>query len=124
MTTSALIVFASTFLTVFALGLQSLNVNQGHYVAAAITSSLISTGHLWLYKVMPNPSWAELGGYYVGGIAGIVASMWFHRVVRTKWWPAIKAWWFARLDRREARRTGADEHRDVSRCGLIKTDIH
>jgi hypothetical protein len=31
----ALLVFAGTWLSVFTLGLQSLNVNQGHYLAAA-----------------------------------------------------------------------------------------
>jgi len=121
---SASIVFGSTFLTVFALGLQSLNVNQGHYLAAALTSGAISSGHLWLYKVMPNPTWFDLGGYYLGGIAGIVTSMWFHRVV--------KAWWKARREGRSAlfvpskrwpRPTG-DEHTDVARCGLLRDDVH
>ena len=121
--TSALIVFASTFLTVFALGLQSLNVNQGHYFAAALTSAAISIGHLWLYKVMPNPSWLDLGGYFVGGIVGITTSMWFHRVAKA-WWTARKATLHHRVPGqrppkapppRPARR---DEHADVDQCQL------
>lgn len=120
---SASIVFASTFLTVFALGLQSLNVNQGHYIAAAATSAAISSGHLWLYRVMPDPSALDLVGYYLGGIVGITASMWFHR--------NVKAWWAARRAKTEtleqqlvrmATRRRNDEHRDVSYCGLLRRD--
>jgi hypothetical protein len=94
--TAALLIFSSTFLAVFALGLQSLNVNQGHYLAAAGTSVLISTGHIALYKLVPDSGALQIGAYYLGGIAGITASMWFHRRVR--------AWWTAR------RRLNADEH--------------
>lgn len=50
-----LTLFASTFVLVFALGAQSLNVNNGHYIAAALTSFVIG-----------------------GGPFGITASMWAH----------------------------------------------
>lgn len=43
---TALILFVSTFVAVFALGFQSLNVNQGHYRAAALTSFAIGGGNL------------------------------------------------------------------------------
>lgn len=130
-----LIIFGSTFLAVFALGLQSLNVNQGHYIAAATTSTLISTGHIYLYELMPQATLGTRLGYYLGGIAGITASMWFHR--------RIKVWWQARGPRgfRPAHmkkggindgpftpkppappgqtppRSTSDEHRDVAICG-------
>lgn len=71
--------FASTFLAVFALGFQSQNVNQGHYLAAALTSVLISTGHIALYRFMPEADAVQLIAYYAGGITGITASMWVHR---------------------------------------------
>jgi hypothetical protein len=100
----ALLVFLGTWLSVFTLGLQSLNVNQGHYLAAAITSVGIGAGHVLLYKYMPSANWAELVGYFAGGITGITASMWFHR--------RAKAW----LARRLAARVAADEHRDASGC--------
>lgn len=87
--TNALLLFVSTYVCVFALGLQSLNVNQGHYAAAALTSFAISTGHIFLYKFMPDSGWLEWGGYYAGGVAGITSSMWFHRTVRA-WWSARK----------------------------------
>lgn len=82
----ALIIFAATYISVFTLGLQSLNVNQGHYLAAAVTSFFISTGHILLYKHMPDPSSLELVGYYTGAIAGITSSIWFHKRFKV-WWP-------------------------------------
>ena len=104
---SSLLLFASTFISVFALGLQSLNVNQGHYLAAGITSVLISTGHIFLYRFMPDANVLDALGYYAGGIAGITASMWVH--------PRLKAWWARRRD----------EHANVELCGLQgRDDIH
>jgi hypothetical protein len=93
---TAATVFASTFFTVFALGVQSLNVNQRMFLASAVTSLAISSGHLWLYKVMPNPSWWDIGGYYAGGVIGITCSIAAH--------PYIKVL----LQRMRARRV--DEH--------------
>jgi uncharacterized BrkB/YihY/UPF0761 family membrane protein len=75
----ALALFASTFIAVFALGFQSQNVNQGHYLAAALTSLAISTGHIALYRFMPEADPLQLAAYYAGGALGIVASMWVHR---------------------------------------------
>lgn len=86
--------FASTYITVFALGLQSLNVNQRHYWAAAATSAFISTGNIALYRYMPTAGMAEFIGYYLGGMTGITSSIWFHDVVR--------AWWKGTADRRAA----------------------
>jgi hypothetical protein len=95
---AALAAFLSTFVSVFALGLQSLNVNQRMYVAAALTSVAISSGHIWLYKVMPTATGWDVGGYYLGGIAGITASIWFHARAKA-WlaacWPRWKQEFFA-----------------------------
>jgi len=128
----ALLCFGATFIAVFALGLQSLNVNQGHYWAAAVTSLLISVGHIALYKFMPGADLVEVGGYLVGGVAGITSSMWFHRRVRT--------WWQARREVRLLRPNGQphraqpwpppptqrrDEHADTYQCGWRPpTDTH
>ena len=73
-----LLLFGSTFIAVFSLGLQSLNVNQGHYLAAAGTSVLISSGHILLYRYMPEARAAEVLAYYAGGVLGITSSMWVH----------------------------------------------
>lgn len=74
-----LILFASTFVTVFALGFQSQNVNQGHYWAAAITSLFIGGASLVLYKVLPEANVPQAAAYLLGGVTGITASMWAHR---------------------------------------------
>lgn len=103
--TAALLCFAATFLSVFALGLQSLNVNQGHYWAAAFTSLLIGVSTMYLYEQMPTPTLLERAAYLAGGVSGITFSMWFHHTV--------KAWWKSR-----------DEHADVGRCGQIRDDIN
>jgi hypothetical protein len=73
-----LLLFLSTYVAVFSLGLQSLNVNQGHYLAAAGTSVLISSGHILLYKYMPEAAAGQMAAYYAGGILGITSSMWVH----------------------------------------------
>jgi hypothetical protein len=94
--TTALCVFAATYICVFTLGLQSLNVNQGHYVAAAVTSFFIGTGNIYLYKYMPGADALDLSAYYAGGIAGITSSIWFHRRARA-WLAAMRARIVARL---------------------------
>lgn len=104
--TSALVVYLATFVSVFALGLQSLNVNQGHYIAAAVTSFFIGTGHIFLYCYMPQPGTLDLAGYYIGGITGITASMWFHR--------SVKAWWAARRARSPLDRISIEENRAMN----------
>lgn len=73
-----LIVFASTYVSVFTLGLQSLNVNQGRYWAAAATSLGIGAGHVFLYRFMPEADLLQLIGYFAGGVTGITSSMWVH----------------------------------------------
>ena len=67
---SLLALFASTFALVFFLGLQSLNVNRGHYLAAFLTSFGIGAS---------NATAVEMAAYLTGGPFGIVASMWVHR---------------------------------------------
>lgn len=76
---SELILFVSVFASVFALGFQSQNVNQGHYSAAFITSFFIGIGHLALYRLMPEATLTETAAYLMGGPFGIIASMWVHR---------------------------------------------
>lgn len=74
-----LALFASSFITVFALGLQSLNVNGGHFLAAFFTSFLIGAGNLIVLKVVPQSDVAQMLAYLAGGPFGIVASMAVHR---------------------------------------------
>lgn len=74
-----LVLFVSSFVAVFALGLQSLNVNGGHVLAAFLTSFLIGGSQFFLYRLMPQASLTEIAAFLLGGPFGIVASMWFHR---------------------------------------------
>ncbi|PYJ07643.1 MAG: hypothetical protein DMF06_15030 [Verrucomicrobia bacterium] len=76
-----LLIFLSTFVSVFALGFQSLNVNSGRYLAAIFTSFMIGAGHLCLYRYLPEASLSQNLAYLIGGPFGIVSSMWAHRRV-------------------------------------------
>lgn len=76
---SALALFGSTFLLVFFLGLQSLNVNGGHHVAAFLTSFGIGGANLVLFKLAPDANGPEIIAFLLGGPFGIIASMWAHR---------------------------------------------
>lgn len=72
-------IFVSTFVLVFALGFQSLNVNNGHYRAAFVTSFAISASNLVLFKTVPQADALQILAYLTGGPFGIVTSMWAHR---------------------------------------------
>lgn len=77
---TALIIFFATFVVVFALGFQSLNVNQGHHKAAFLNSLVIGLSNLVILKMVPDTSaLLEILAYLFGGPFGIVASMWVHR---------------------------------------------
>ena len=72
-------IFISTFALVFALGFQSLNVNNGHYVAAFFTSFGIGLSNLVLFKTVPQAGGIEIVAFLIGGPFGIITSMWAHR---------------------------------------------
>lgn len=73
-----LTLFASTFVLVFALGLQSLNVNNGHLMLAVITSLAIGSMQMILYNLAPDASWPEIIAFLAGGPIGITCSMKSH----------------------------------------------
>ncbi len=74
----AALIFGSTFVLVFALGFQSMNVNRGHYFAAFFTSFLIGTSNLVLFKTVPQAGFFEMSAYLSAGPFAIIASMWAH----------------------------------------------
>lgn len=76
---TALTLFASTYALVFFLGLQSLNVNGGHYRAAFFTSFGIGVGNILLFKLAPDATGIEIAAFLLGGPFGIISSMRFHR---------------------------------------------
>jgi hypothetical protein len=80
-----LLLFSSTFVLVFCLGFQSLNVNGGHLIAAFFTSFGIGLGNLVLYKLAPSADFSECLAYLAGGPLGIVSSMAVHRRYKHFW---------------------------------------
>jgi hypothetical protein len=74
-----LMTFGATFGLVFALALQSLNTNRGHYRAAVITSFVIGTFQLYVLKILPvSASWTFDLAYLAGGPFGAIAAMYLH----------------------------------------------
>lgn len=74
--------FASTFSLVFLLGVQQLNVQGRHYLAAFVTSIAIGLSQLALYKLAPDAGGLEIAAYLCGGPLGIVAAMKAHPLMK------------------------------------------
>ncbi len=74
----AVSVFFATFITVFALGFQSRNVNTHQYKAAALTSFVIGGTHLVLYRVLPDANVWTMAAFLIAGPLAITASMYAH----------------------------------------------
>lgn len=76
---NALFLFSATFFLVLFLGLQSLNVNGGHKLLAAVTSFGIGAANITVLKIMPGPTGLlEIAAYLSGGPVGILTSMAIH----------------------------------------------
>lgn len=80
---TALALFVSTYILVFALAAQSLNVNGGHYVAAFLTSFAIGASHLVLYKLAPEADGWQIVAYLTGGPLGVISAMKTHPIIRS-----------------------------------------
>ncbi|TMS58505.1 hypothetical protein MW7_007195 [Imbroritus primus] len=76
---SASLLFASTFVLVFALGLQSQLTNNGHYLMAFGNSLLIGSANLVVLKLGPDATGWQIFGYLAGGPLGIVCAMYVFR---------------------------------------------
>lgn len=76
---TTLLLFASTFGLVFALGLQSQFVNNGHYGAAFANSLMISVAQLGALQIVHATTPMHYAAYVVGGPLGIVSSMVLYR---------------------------------------------
>lgn len=72
---TALLLFASTFFLVLALGLQSLFVNSGRRYLAMGNSFCIGLGNLALFKLAPTASGIEVAAFLIGGPFGILTAM-------------------------------------------------
>lgn len=80
-----LALFASAFVTVFALGFQQQNVHGRHYVAAVITSFFIGGAQIFLWKLIPGADAGQIVATLGGGPVGIAAAMWTHPRIAKVW---------------------------------------
>ena len=77
-----LFIFISAVGIVFFLGLQSLSVNSGHKVLAAVNSMVIGSFNLFLLKVVPDiESTYAIVAYLSGGPVGITLAIYFHPMI-------------------------------------------
>lgn len=72
------IMFFSSFLLVFLLGIQSKNVNQSRYVSAVVTSFGISLAQFFFVKYAAAGDYAVFFTCAAGGCIGIAFSIWFY----------------------------------------------
>lgn len=70
--------FVSSFILVLLLGLQSLNVNNGHHIGAFMTSFGIGLCNVIMFKLVPDASPTQIAAYILGGPLGILTAMWLH----------------------------------------------
>lgn len=78
---SALALFVSSFVVVFALGFQQLNVQHHLMRSAVATSVVIGLASLVQFKVLPGPtSVLDVLAWLAGGATGIVAAMKTHPI--------------------------------------------
>ena len=80
--TSGIIALAATALLVFGRALQQQNVIHGHYLAAALTPSLIAAGEIAVVGAIVVSGWAAWPWISAGGAVGAVGAMWIHRRLR------------------------------------------
>lgn len=72
---NTLLLFASSFVVVFSIGLQTLMVTRFRYGGAFITSLVISIAQMALFKLGPAATGIEIAGMVFGGPIGIVSAM-------------------------------------------------
>ncbi len=79
--TAMIILAATSFVQVFALGFQSRNVNHGNYGWAAGTSFFIALSQVavWHRLMQPDAGLSSTLVYGFSASVAIVCSMWVHR---------------------------------------------
>lgn len=81
-----ILVFFAGFSSVFLLGFQSRNVNNGNYGWAAVTSFMIAMMQTTLWGTLfSNLTWVSSTVYGLSGCLGITSSMFVHqRLIKKK----------------------------------------
>jgi uncharacterized membrane protein YjjB (DUF3815 family) len=76
---SLLLLFVTSFGSVFLLGIQSKNVNQGRYLASVVTSFGISVGQFTFAHAAASGTLSAFFASAAGGCCGIAASIGFYQ---------------------------------------------
>lgn len=74
-----LMLFASSFVMVTLLVVQSANNTHGRSVQAFFTSILIGLSQVMVYKIMPEANATEIAAFVAGGPLGNLAAQWIKR---------------------------------------------
>ena len=80
-------IFLAGFVSVFAAGFQSRNVNHGNHWWAAGGAMVIalSSSQVWAMVTDARAGWAEAFVYGLSGMAAITSAMWVHeRFIKKK----------------------------------------
>ena len=78
---SGLTAMAATALLVFGRAIQQQNVIGGHYLAAAVTPSVIAAGEIAVVGVIVLDAWDAWPWISAGGAIGAIGAMWLHRKI-------------------------------------------
>ena len=76
---SELILFASQFVTVCLLVVQSQNNVHGRAALAAVTSIAIGAAQIATFKLLPSAGWSDMIAWVAAGPAGNTAAQWIKR---------------------------------------------
>jgi hypothetical protein len=74
-------ILIATFVSVFGRAIQQLNVQGGHYLAAALTPYLIAAGDVAVILIAVHAGWWSIPWAGTGGAIGATAAMWLHKRV-------------------------------------------
>ena len=75
----AIVLFLSQFMLVFVYGVQSQTVRLGAVGESIMLSIAAGVLNLVAYKMAPNASTLEMVAFVVGGVCGIVCSIYAHQ---------------------------------------------
>ena len=81
---TGLTAMAATALLVFGRAIQNQNVQGGHYLAAAMTPSLIAAGEIAVVGSIVVGGWYAWPWISAGGAIGAVGAMWLHRKIANR----------------------------------------
>lgn len=82
--TIGLTAMAATALMVFGRAIQNQNVIGGHYLAAAVTPSVIAAGEIAVVGAIVLDQWASWPWISAGGAIGSIGAMWLHRKIANR----------------------------------------